>query len=106
MRLGSMKGRISCRFRTEDGSAEAGRKYIHREIDLVFEDGMADMSVEVELIQDSRYRCVSGLHYIIINSAATDQPVTVRAWNGASGTCYQNVFGVSPANTGIAYIKP
>ena len=50
MRLGAMTDTVKVRYRTEDGSAKAGRSYKHTEGELVFEPGLFRQSIEIETV--------------------------------------------------------
>lgn len=54
-RQGGSKGRVSCKFRTEDGSAISGLDYEEVEGELVFEDGETDAHIEITIIPRARY---------------------------------------------------
>lgn len=54
-RSGGSKGRISCQFRTENGSATCGVDYEEVSGELVFEDGEADARIEVTIVPRARY---------------------------------------------------
>eukprot|EP00930_Biecheleria_cincta_P013357 TRINITY_DN11951_c0_g1_i2.p1 TRINITY_DN11951_c0_g1~~TRINITY_DN11951_c0_g1_i2.p1 ORF type:complete len:809 (+),score=134.74 TRINITY_DN11951_c0_g1_i2:116-2542(+) len=55
MRLGSMKGRISCRLFTEDGSAKAGEGYLAVDQQVIFEDGQNNQTVCIPITEDDRW---------------------------------------------------
>jgi ABC-type multidrug transport system fused ATPase/permease subunit len=55
MRLGYMKGRASALYTTVDGSGKAGERYVHKQGEVVFEDGVAEQTIEIELIEDDTW---------------------------------------------------
>jgi len=52
MRLGSMKGALTVKYSTEDGSARAGREYVAQAGELVMQDGESSASLAFHVIQD------------------------------------------------------
>lgn len=50
MRLGSMNGEVAAKWSTEDGSAKAGVRYKAASGKVVFEDGVSNVAIEVELL--------------------------------------------------------
>eukprot|EP00930_Biecheleria_cincta_P041467 TRINITY_DN28426_c0_g1_i1.p1 TRINITY_DN28426_c0_g1~~TRINITY_DN28426_c0_g1_i1.p1 ORF type:complete len:845 (-),score=161.00 TRINITY_DN28426_c0_g1_i1:221-2689(-) len=54
-RQGGSKGKISCKFRTEDGSATSTIDYEEVSGDLVFEDGQTDAHIEITIVPRARY---------------------------------------------------
>lgn len=55
MRIGVLKGACSVGWKTEDGSAEAGLKYIAGTGTVEFEDGEYDKVIEVDIMDDEHW---------------------------------------------------
>ena len=50
MRLGALRGRVSCMFSTRDGSGKAGERYTSRQGKIVFEEGEYEKMLEIGLV--------------------------------------------------------
>lgn len=50
MRLGSMEGRVSCSYCTEDGSGKAGSRYQASSGEVVFEEGELNKTIRIRII--------------------------------------------------------
>mmetsp|Transcript_20945 Transcript_20945/g.48821 ORF Transcript_20945/g.48821 Transcript_20945/m.48821 type:complete len:844 (-) Transcript_20945:340-2871(-) len=50
MRLGSLAGRVSCCFKTVASSGKAGKRYVHSEGEIIFEDGEFQHSIDLDIL--------------------------------------------------------
>jgi len=55
IRLGSMKGKIKVKYRTEDASAKSGRRYKGAAGQVVFKDGEHTKQIKVEVLEDDMW---------------------------------------------------
>lgn len=52
LRLGDFSGHVSCDYRTEDGSAEAGSDYIAQSGTITFTPGISERFIKIDIIDD------------------------------------------------------
>eukprot|EP00929_Paragymnodinium_shiwhaense_P023327 TRINITY_DN14630_c0_g1_i2.p1 TRINITY_DN14630_c0_g1~~TRINITY_DN14630_c0_g1_i2.p1 ORF type:complete len:834 (-),score=143.75 TRINITY_DN14630_c0_g1_i2:463-2964(-) len=57
MRMGSLTGQVSVKYRTENGSGIAGEIYEHVEGEVTFEDGEYIKTIDVKTINNGKWAC-------------------------------------------------
>eukprot|EP00931_Biecheleriopsis_adriatica_P064469 TRINITY_DN39244_c0_g1_i1.p1 TRINITY_DN39244_c0_g1~~TRINITY_DN39244_c0_g1_i1.p1 ORF type:complete len:897 (+),score=130.49 TRINITY_DN39244_c0_g1_i1:40-2691(+) len=72
MRLGSLDGRVSCSFRTEDSSGKAGVRYQATSGKVVFEDGEASQTISVQILEASSWSAVLEFKVVLCDPIACE----------------------------------
>ena len=55
VRTNGLSGKVSCKFETVDGTAIAARDFVAHSGELVFEPGVTQRQIQVEIIDDGSY---------------------------------------------------
>ena len=60
VRTNGLSGKVSCKFETVDGTAIAARDFVAHSGELVFEPGVTQRQIQVEIIDDGSYEKEEG----------------------------------------------